>query len=136
MFLSESSLPRILNFSFARITTLLPSGVSSAREDSCAASARSCSLTPSTGINAFALRLPSVIVPVLSSINISTSPAASIALPLIASTFAWFSLLIPAIPIAESNAPMVVGARQTSKATKVVTEVGLSIPACFAENME
>ena len=53
-----------------------------------------------------------------------------------ASTFAWLSLLMPAMPIAESSAPIVVGARHTSKATRVVTEVGFAIPACLAEKME
>ena len=56
--------------------------------------------------------------------------------PLMARTFAWFILDIPAIPMAESKAPMVVGARHTSSATKVVTGVGFSIPASFAEKME
>ncbi len=49
--------------------------------------------------------------------------------PLMANTFAWFSLLIPAIPMAESKAAMVVGAWQTSSATREVTEVGLLISA-------
>ena len=53
-----------------------------------------------------------------------------------ASTLAWFKRLIPAIPMAESRAPIVVGARHTSRATRVVTEVGFSIPACFAEKSE
>ena len=58
------------------------------------------------------------------------------ALPLMASTFAWFSRLIPAIPMAESRAPIVVGARHTNRATSVVIEVGFAIPACFAEKTE
>ena len=127
--LSSNVLARMPNFSLAKITILLPSGVSSARDASCAASASSCAFVLSTGMNSDACRFPSVIVPVLSSIRISTSPAASIALPLIAKTFALFSLLIPAIPIAESSAPIVVGARHTSNATSVVMEVGFSIPA-------
>ena len=68
-------------------------------------------------------------VPVLSRRSVSTSPAASMARPLIASTFASFSLRIPAIPMADSNAPMVVGARQTRSAISEVMEVGFSIPA-------
>ena len=136
MFLSERSRARIPNFSFAKITTLRPSGVSSASDDNWAASASSTSLTPSTGINAWAWRLPKVIVPVLSNIKMSTSPAASMALPLIANTLAWFKRLIPAIPIAESKAPIVVGAKQTSNATNVVMEIVLLIPACFAEKTE
>ena len=124
------------NFSLARTTTLLPSGVSSAREESWAASASSSTLAPSTGMNSDACRLPRVMVPVLSSIKMSTSPAASMARPLMASTLAWFSRDIPAMPMADSSAPMVVGARHTSRATRVVTEVGFSIPASFAEKTE
>src|SRR6266545_882301 len=41
--------PRKPNFSLARTTIERPSGVSSAREASCAASARSCTATPLTG---------------------------------------------------------------------------------------
>ncbi len=52
---------------FASTTIDRPSGVSSARLDSCAASASSVSVTPSTGMKSAACRLPSVIVPVLSS---------------------------------------------------------------------
>ena len=40
------------------------------------------------------------------------------------------------MPIAESNAPIVVGARHTSSASSDVTEVGFSIPAWPAENWE
>jgi len=53
---------------------LRPSGVSSARLESCAASASSASVTPSTGMNSTAWRLPSVMVPVLSSSSVLTSP--------------------------------------------------------------
>ncbi len=53
--------------SLASTTMERPSGVSSARLDSWAASASSCSLTPVTGTNSAAWRLPSVMVPVLSS---------------------------------------------------------------------
>ena len=58
------------------------------------------------------------------------------ALPLMARTLAWLSLLIPAIPIADRSAPMVVGARHTNRATSDVTDVGLAIPAWSAENTE
>ena len=43
---------------------------------------------------------------------------------------------MPAMPIAESSAPIVVGARQTSRAASAVTEVGLTIPAWPAEKAE
>ena len=99
-----------------------PSGVSSARDASCAALASSSSLWPSTGQNVDAIRLPRVIVPVLSSSKVCTSPAASTARPDMASTFRWTRRSIPAIPMAESSAPMVVGIRQTSSATSTMTE--------------
>ena len=55
-------------------------------------------------MNAVAWRLPSVIVPVLSSSSTSTSPAASTARPDIAMTFAWIMRSMPAMPIADSSA--------------------------------
>ena len=64
-------------------------------------------------------RLPSVIVPVLSSSSVSTSPATSTALPLLAIRLAASARSMPAIPIAASRAPMVVGIRQTRSAIKV-----------------
>ena len=68
------------------------------------------------------MRLPSVIVPVLSSRSVSTSPAASIARPLIATTFLRSSRSMPAMPIAESSPPIVVGIRHTSSATSAVAD--------------
>ncbi len=56
-------------------------------------------------------------VPVLSSSKVLTSPAASTARPLMASTLYWTRRSIPAIPMAESNPPIVVGMRQTSSET-------------------
>ncbi len=81
-----------------------------------ATSASSCSGTPGAGMNATAWRLPSVIVPVLSRSRADTSPAASTARPLMASTLRCTSRSIPAIPIAESRPPIVVGIRQTNNA--------------------
>ena len=108
------------------ITTIeRPSGVSSASEDSCAASARSASETPGIGMNAAAWRLPSVIVPVLSSSSTSTSPDASTARPDSASTLRRTSRSMPAMPIADSSAPMVVGMSATSSAIRTVIETGL-----------
>ena len=129
-------LPLIPNRSFARITMLRPSGVSSARDDSWAASASSFPSLPSTGMNASACLFPKVMVPVLSRSSVSTSPAASIARPLMASTLAWFRRLMPAMPMAESRAPMVVGARQINRATRFVTDVGSAMPASLDENRE
>ena len=63
---SATSRPRRLYFCLASTTIERPSGVSSARLESCAASASSLSLTPSTGMNSTACRLPRVMVPVLS----------------------------------------------------------------------
>ena len=113
-----------------------PSGVSSPNEDSMATLARYLVSTSFRGMKLVAWRLPIVIVPVLSSSNVSMSPASSTALPLLASTLADSALSMPASPIAESKAPMVVGIRQTSRATKVGTErvipkylpIGQSVP--------
>ncbi len=110
----------------ARTTIERPSGVSSARLDSCAASARACGPQPSTGMNSAAWRLPRVIVPVLSSSSVFTSPAASTARPDIASTLCCTSRSMPAMPMADSSAPIVVGIRQTSSATS--TTIGCSAP--------
>ena len=117
-----TSRPRKLNFSFASTTMLRPSGVSSASEASCAASARRSGLMPGAGTNAVAMRLPSVIVPVLSSSNTSTSPAASTARPLVAMTLRRISRSMPLMPIALSSPPIVVGIRQTSSAINTGTE--------------
>ena len=77
-----------------------------------------------SGTNCVALRLPIVIVPVLSSSSVSTSPATSTALPLLAMRFARRARSMPAMPMAASSAPIVVGIRQTSSATSV----GMSVP--------
>ena len=108
---------------------LRPSGVSSAREASWAASASSRSLTPGVGKNSVACRLPSVMVPVLSRSSTSTSPAASTARPDMAMTFFWIIRSMPAMPMADRSAPIVVGIRQTSKATSTVTVTGRPWPA-------
>ena len=68
------------------------------------------------------MRLPRVMVPVLSSSSVCTSPAASTARPLMASTLRWTRRSMPAMPIADSSAPMVVGMRQTSSDTRTTTE--------------
>ncbi len=117
-------------YCFASTTIERPSGVSSAREASCATSARSASLTPSIGTNSVASRLPSVIVPVLSSSSTSTSPDASTARPDSASTLRRTSRSIPAMPIADSSAPIVVGISETSSATSVVTETSVLGELC------
>ena len=62
-------------------------------------------VTSPTGISSVACRLPSVIVPVLSSKSVLTSPAASTARPEVASTLRWINRSIPAIPMAKSRAP-------------------------------
>ena len=84
-------------------------------------------------MNAVACRLPSVIVPVLSSSRTSTSPAASTARPEVAITLAWTMRSMPAIPIAESSPPIVVGIRQTSSAASTVTVTGWPWPAAVTE---
>jgi hypothetical protein len=55
-------------------------------------------------------------VPVLSSSSTSTSPATSTALPDLASTLAASARFMPAMPMAGSRPPMVVGIRHTSSA--------------------
>ena len=73
-------------------------------------------------MNSLAWRFPRVIVPVLSSSSVETSPAASTARPDIASTLRCTSRSMPAMPIAERSAPMVVGMRHTSSATRMTTD--------------
>ena len=131
-----TSRSRMPNFSLASTTMLRPSGVSSAREASCAASASSCSVTPSAGMKATAWRLPSVMVPVLSSRSTSTSPAASTARPDMAMTFFRIIRSMPAMPMAESSPPMVVGMRQTSSATSTVRVMGVPRPAAATLKIE
>ena len=98
---------------------LLPSGVVSASEAIAAIRARSRSEMPPRGTNSVARRLPSVIVPVLSRSSVSTSPATSTALPLLAIRLAARARSMPAMPIAASRAPIVVGIRQTNSAIRV-----------------
>ena len=119
---SATSRPRMLYACLASTTMERPSGVSSARLASCAALATSSGVTPATGMNSTAWRLPSVIVPVLSSSSVLTSPAASTALPLMASTLCCITRSMPAMPIAESSPPIVVGIRQTSSEISTATE--------------
>src|ERR1035441_10074907 len=125
---SATSRPRMLYFCLARTTMERPSGVSSARLESCAASASSSSLTPPMGMNSTACRLPSVMVPVLSSSSVLTSPAASTALPLMASTLCCITRSSDLMPMAESSPPMVVGIRHTSRETSIVTVGALPLP--------
>ncbi len=68
------------------------------------------------------MRLPKVIVPVLSSSRISTSPAASTARPEVAITLKRTSRSMPAMPMADNRPPMVVGIRQTSSAAATGTD--------------
>ncbi len=75
-------------------------------------------------MNSVAWRLPSVIVPVLSSSSVCTSPAASTARPDIASTLRCTSRSMPAMPIADSSPPIVVGIRQTSSDTSTKSDCG------------
>ena len=118
---AERSRPRRSNSSFASTTIERPSGVSSGSEESCAASASSRSLTPGTGRKRAAWRLPSVIVPVLSSSSTETSPAASTARPEVASTLRRTRRFMPAMPIAESSAPIVVGMSETKSAASTAS---------------
>ena len=76
-------------------------------------------------MKAAAWRLPSVMVPVLSSNRTSTSPDASTARPERASTLRRTRRSMPAMPIADRRAPIVVGIRATSRAIRVVTEIAV-----------
>ena len=114
-------------FSLTSTTIERPSGVSSGKLESWAASARSWSETPGMAISSVAWRLPRVMVPVLSSSSVSTSPAASTARPDMASTLKRTSRSMPAMPMAESRAPIVVGISVTNSATSTMT--GIEPPA-------
>ena len=76
------------------------------------------------------MRLPKVIVPVLSSSSVSTSPAASTARPEVAMTLKRISRSMPAMPIADRRPPIVVGMRQTRSAISTVAE--RSVPEYLA----
>ena len=102
---------------------LLPSGVWSATDARAASWPSFGAVQSPTGTNCVARRLPIVIVPVLSSSSVSTSPATSTALPLLAMMLARSARSMPAMPMAASKAPIVVGIRQTSRATSVGTSV-------------
>ena len=91
-------------------------------EANCAASASCTAVTPGAGRKSLACRLPSVMVPVLSSKSVSTSPAASTARPDIASTLKRIRRSMPAMPIADRSAPMVVGISVTNSATRITTD--------------
>ena len=66
-----------------------------------------------------------MIVPVLSSSSTSTSPEASTARPDSASTLRRTRRSIPAIPIADSSAPIVVGMSATSSEISDVSEMSV-----------
>ncbi len=102
-----------------------PSGVSSAIEDKTQASINTASSTFFSGQNEVAFLLPMVMVPVLSNNNVSRSPAVSTALPLLVITFALNALSIPAMPMALSKPPMVVGIRHTYKDTNAAMVIGV-----------
>ena len=113
----------------ASVTMLRPSGVSSAIDACMAQVASIASVTPGAGKKLAAWRFPWVMVPVLSSSNTSTSPAASTARPDVAMTLACIMRLMPATPTADSRPPMVVGIRHTSKAISAVMLTTVPAPA-------
>ena len=47
----------------------------------------------------------------------------------VAITLAWIMRSMPAMPMADSKPPIVVGIRQTSSATSTVTVIGVPCPA-------
>ena len=74
-----------------------------------------------------------MIVPVLSSSSTSTSPAASTARPDLASTLKRTNRSMPAMPIADSNAAMVVGIKvMSSAASTAIGMVALALPDVLA----
>ena len=75
-----------------------------------------------TGINASAILLPYVIVPVLSRINTFTSPHDSTERPLLAKILNCVTRSIPAIPIADNSPPIVVGIKHTVKAINITID--------------
>src|ERR1700743_1865168 len=109
----------------ASSTIDFPSGVSSANDASTQAVTRSSGETPGAGQNWVALRLPIVIVPVLSNNKVSKSPAVSTALPDLVITLARNALSIPAIPMADNRPPIVVGIRQTNKEINAAIVIGV-----------
>ena len=122
---SARSRPRSPYCSLASTTMERPSGVSSGREESWAASASCAAVMPGAVTNSAAWRLPSVMVPVLSSSSVFTSPAASTARPDMPTTLSCTKRSMPAMPMADSSPPMVVGMRQTSSEISTNTD-------CFA----
>ncbi len=82
-------------------------------------------------MNSAARRLPKVMVPVLSSSSVSMSPAVSTALPDMARTLRCTMRSMPAMPMAESSPPIVVGMRQTSSATSAVV---VTSPSTYSAN--
>ncbi|VVN40139.1 hypothetical protein PS645_05356 [Pseudomonas fluorescens] len=96
----------------------LPSAVSSASDANSAPSASCMALTPGAAYTAVHRRLPNVMVPVLSSNNTCTSPAASTARPDLAITLRRTRRSIPAIPMADNKPPIVVGISVTNNATR------------------
>ncbi len=73
-------------------------------------------------------------MPVLSSSRVLTSPAASTARPDMASTLRCTSRSMPAMPIADSSAPMVVGISATTRATR--TTMDCSAPGEDRERLQ
>ena len=112
--------------SSASTTIERPSGVSSARLESSAASASSCSVTPGTGRNAVGLAVAEGDRAGLVEQQRAQSPAASTARPLIASTLRCTRRSMPAMPIADSSPPIVVGIRHTSSATSTMIDCSAS----------
>ena len=115
---SSSSIP----MRRASATMERPSGVSSGRLARVAARTIRLIATRGAGTNSEAWRLPRVMVPVLSRSRVETSPAASTARPDMARTFRCTRRSMPAMPIADRRAPMVVGARQTSRPTSTMID--------------
>lgn len=136
---NQRSLPcsfLIPNRSFARITMLRPQVSHLLGTNSCAASARSFSSLPSTGMNASVTCFPQCNGTYSYPEAAYPSPAASIAFGR-----SW-PVHWPGSDLAHTRnadggkqAPMV-GARQINRATRFVTDVGFSMPASWMKACE
>ena len=70
----------------------------------------------------------------MSSSSVEQSPAASTARPDMASTLRCTMRSMPAMPMAESSPPMVVGIKQTSSETRTATLGTVPALACATLN--
>ena len=129
--------PRRPYFSFARTTMLRPSGVSSANEGKLGSFGQGLRIDLIDGDESTACAISErdcagFVEQQHIHISCSFNRPARMAM-----TLRWIKRSIPAIPIAESKPPIVVGIRQTSNATRTVMVIGVPCPAAstlYSEN--